>query len=412
MFSTLGCCGITDRFITPGYVECHNYHYAFNFAEICWGKFAEAMGSYLTTFACFAAICFVIETVQLGIVDFLYSQMTNQRFPFALIRTLVSMVKKSALASDRMLIVANILRILSCISGLSLVVLGTMILTDTKLTGQEVKGIFVFIYILGVNFRNIIEGFGIAMIVLGSIAFVLNSLAIISDVIVPSKTKSKLITFLKVLMLIAEVTVLGIVVRFATQVNTDLRYKMANLLRNFNYLNRPWRIFFGELECCGVASSNDLCDMISGPTYCSNTLPYTCCHRSLYDTTESNLYNNGVCSSPNTPCLDVILSQLRTYTTGFFIGISFSIIFGILCIIFTILHTRRLNSQDSNDKAGDNFKDELEESMQCSSCKNVLHKILNWIYSKGVFIISIILLVSYHIFLSLYFFYGLHNLYS
>lgn len=80
------------------------------------------------------------------------------------------------------------------ISGLSLVVLGTMILTDTKLTGQEVKGIFVFIYILGVNFRKIIEGFGIAMIVLGSIAFVLNSLAIISDVILPSKTKSKLVS--------------------------------------------------------------------------------------------------------------------------------------------------------------------------------------------------------------------------
>uniref|UniRef100_K1RRZ6 Uncharacterized protein n=1 Tax=Magallana gigas TaxID=29159 RepID=K1RRZ6_MAGGI len=376
MFSTLGCCGITDRFITPGYVECHNYHYAFNFAEICWGKFAEAMGSYLTTFACFAAICFVIETVQLGIVDFLYSQMTNQRFPFALIRTLVSMVKKSALASDRMLIVANILRILSCISGLSLVVLGTMILTDTKLTGQEVKGIFVFIYILGVNFRNIIEGFGIAMIVLGSIAFVLNSLAIISDVIVPSKTKSKLITFLKVLMLIAEVTVLGIVVRFATQVNTDLRYKMANLLRNFNYLNRPWRIFFGELECCGVASSNDLCDMISGPTYCSNTLPYTCCHRSLYDTTESNLYNNGVCSSPNT----------------------------ILCIIFTILHTRRLNSQDSNDKAGDNFKDELEERfftlrtnskcLHVFTCKDAVLTRLDK-YSNAFFAMSVLTIVCF-----------------
>lgn len=393
MFSTLGCCGITDRFITPGYTECHNYHYTFNYAEICWGKFAEAMGSYLTTFACFAAICLVIETVQLGVVDFIYSQMTNKRFPFALIRTLVSMVKKSPLARDRMLIVANILRILSCISGLSLVVLGTMILTDTKLTGQEVKGIFVFIYILGVNFRNIIEGFGIAMIVLGSIAFVLNSVAIISDVIVPSKTKSKLITFLKVIMLIAEVTVLGIVVRFATQVNTDLRYKMANLLRNFNYLNRPWRIFFGELECCGVASSNDLCDMISGNTYCSNTLPYTCCHRSLYDTTESNIYSNSGCSNPNTPCLDLILSQLRIYSTGFFIGVSFSVVFGILCIIFTILHTRRLNSQVSNDKKGDNFKDELVESMQRSSCKNVLHTILTLIYSKGVFIISIILLL-------------------
>lgn len=36
----------------------------FNFAEICWGKFAEAMGSYLTTFACFAAICLVIEVYE------------------------------------------------------------------------------------------------------------------------------------------------------------------------------------------------------------------------------------------------------------------------------------------------------------------------------------------------------------
>lgn len=89
---------------------------------------------------------------------------------------------------------SNQLFILAQISGLSLVVLGTMILTDTKLTGQEVNGLFVFIYILGVNFRNIIDGFGIAMIVLGSIAFILNSLAIISDVILQSKTKSKLVS--------------------------------------------------------------------------------------------------------------------------------------------------------------------------------------------------------------------------
>lgn len=89
---------------------------------------------------------------------------------------------------------SNQLFILEQISGISLVVLGTMILTDTKLTGQEVKGIFVFIYILGVNFRNIIEGFGIAMIVLGSLAFVLNSLAIISDAILQSKTKSELVS--------------------------------------------------------------------------------------------------------------------------------------------------------------------------------------------------------------------------
>lgn len=275
------------------------------------------------------------------------------------------------------------------ISGLSLVVLGTMILTDTKLTGQEVKGIFVFIYILGVNFRNIIEGFGIAMIVLGSIAFVLNSLAIISDVILQSKTKSKLITFLKVLMVFAEVIVLGIVIGFATQVNTDLRYKMANLLRNFGYLSRPWRIFFGELECCGVASSNDLCDMLSGTTYCGGTLPYTCCHRSLYDTTESSLFTNVGCSNPNTPCLDVILSQLRIYSTGFFIGISFSIVFGILCIIFTMLHIRSLNSQNSNDKVGNNSKDELEESMQHNCCL----KVKKWSYSKGVIVILIILLL-------------------
>lgn len=85
------------------------------------------------------------------------------------------------------------LLILEQISGLSLIALGAILLTDTKLTGQEVKGLFVFIYILGVNFRNIIDGFGIAMIVLGSIAFVLNSLAIISVVILQSKTKSKLV---------------------------------------------------------------------------------------------------------------------------------------------------------------------------------------------------------------------------
>lgn len=40
----------------------------------------------------------LIQIIQLGVVDFIYSQMTSQRFPFALIRTLISMVKKSALA--------------------------------------------------------------------------------------------------------------------------------------------------------------------------------------------------------------------------------------------------------------------------------------------------------------------------
>lgn len=48
-------------FIIIYYVFFKYFLTKFNFGEICWGKFADAMGSYLTTFACFAAICFVIE---------------------------------------------------------------------------------------------------------------------------------------------------------------------------------------------------------------------------------------------------------------------------------------------------------------------------------------------------------------
>lgn len=69
------------------------------------------------------------------------------------------------------------------IFGFSFVVLGMMIFIDIKFIGQEVKGIFVFIYIFGVNFWKIIEGFGIVMIVFGFIVFVFNSLVIIFDVI-------------------------------------------------------------------------------------------------------------------------------------------------------------------------------------------------------------------------------------
>lgn len=122
--------------------------------------------------------------------------------------------------------------------------------------------------------------------------------------------------------------------------NNDLRYKMANLLRNYSYLLRPWFIFFGEvsywntdglstnvnligrnafklknliykqlqLECCGVASSNDLCEMNPASSYCTGQYPLTCCHRNLYETTENDVYSNSFCNNLNIvrSCLFII----------------------------------------------------------------------------------------------------------
>ena len=56
------------------------------------------------------------------------------------------------------------------------------------------SGLFVHIYILGLNFNDIIKGFGIVMIVLGSADFLLNTLALVSDLIHHSRTKNKLVS--------------------------------------------------------------------------------------------------------------------------------------------------------------------------------------------------------------------------
>ena len=71
---------------------------------------------------------------------------------------------------------------------------GSLLLVDNKLAGAEVSGLFVHIYILGLNFNDIIKGFGIAMIVLGSADFLLNTMALVSDLIHHSRTKNKLVS--------------------------------------------------------------------------------------------------------------------------------------------------------------------------------------------------------------------------
>ncbi|XP_062599387.1 uncharacterized protein LOC134260878 [Saccostrea cucullata] len=376
MFSTLRCCGVTSQYST------HNYNcIGYNPWENCWEKFTTAMRPFLVTYASLAGICLCTEIVQLGLCDWIYSQMSHQRYPFALARTCITMLQKAWIKS-RQGFIANIWRLLSCVPAVCLIVFGTMLLTDTKLYGAFVSGILGHIYILGLNFGTIIEGFGVLMIVLGSVEFIANSAAFISDVILYNKTKSKVIAVIKVLLLMAEIIWLGLIIKLQLQITSDLRFKMANLLRNFSYLRLPWLTFFGELECCGVTAPTDICTL-SG-SHCSN-LPETCCHRNLYYVTDQTIYNSLSCSTPNTPCLETVSSRFKFYTTGYFVAISLSLLFGVLGILFTFLQIRSLKERDEAKEGEMNIEDNSEHEKKTSSqnqrrrllyyCKSVLKKI-------------------------------------
>ncbi|XP_061173336.1 uncharacterized protein LOC133182507 [Saccostrea echinata] len=392
MFSTLGCCGVTSQHSTYSY-ECIGY----NPWENCWGKFGAAMRPFLTTYACLAGICLLTEIVQLGLCDSIYSQMSHKRYPFALARTLLRMTKFhiSYFSRSRLGFLANIWRLLSCVPAVCLIVFGTVLLTDSKLSGTFVSGIFGHIYILGLNFRDIIEGFGVLMIVLGSVEFVVNSLAFISDVILHNRTKSKVIAVTKVLLFITEVIWLGLIIKLAVQVTSDLRFKMANLLRNFSSLQRAWLTLFGELECCGVTASSDICTLTSGIYHCSQ-LPLTCCQHSLYNVSENTLYSTSVCSTPNTPCLEAVSSRFKTYTTGYFVGISLSLLFGVLGIILTFLHIRSLRDRDEIED-GEQRNDDHPELERKTTPKNSCRRMINYckrdIQRKMIVITSAILLM-------------------
>ncbi|XP_062617933.1 uncharacterized protein LOC134279544, partial [Saccostrea cucullata] len=98
------------------------------------------------------------------------------------------------------------------------------------------------------------------------------------------------------------------------------------------------------LQCCGLNSSSDFCNLVS----CSSP-PYTCCH-TLYQTQNSQIYSDTNCYFEQTGCLDKIPTVLGFYTTGFFIAISISILFGGLSVLFTIFQISSLPSKDVHDK--------------------------------------------------------------
>ncbi|XP_048735479.2 uncharacterized protein LOC125650945 isoform X2 [Ostrea edulis] len=389
MFSTLGCCGVSSQYSAYSY-ECSGY----TEGMICWGKFSAIMGSYLTSYAGLAGTCLITEIVQLVMCDLIYSQMSPTKFPFALPRTCITILRTSWKRS-RHAFLANIIRLMTCVPAISLLVLGTMLLTDSKLSGTYTSGIYTNIYILGHKFTNIVEGLGVLMIVQGSLEFLLNTTSFISDVVLHSKSKSILITVIKILMMISKITSLGLVIKVAVQVNSDLRFKMANLMRNFSSLQRQWLNLFGELECCGVTTSNDLCTMAS--SYCSQNLPYTCCQHDLYAVSENTIYSTLTCTSPNTPCLDAVYYRFRWYTTGYFIGISFSLLLGGLGIIFTVLHVRSLRVKDAAPETKQNENDSESEidkksSPSISLGRRVITCILNHKYLTTELMTSIMLL--------------------
>ncbi|XP_062581846.1 uncharacterized protein LOC134243613 [Saccostrea cucullata] len=401
MFSTLGCCGVTDQYSSYNY-ECIGY----SPWQSCWGKFAAGMRPFLTTYACLAGICLFTEIVQLGLCDWIYSQMSHQRYPFALARTCITMLQE-AWKNSRQGFLANIWRLLSFVPAVCLIVFGTMLLTDSKLSGTFVSGILGHIYILGLNYQEIIEGFGVLMIVLGSVEFVVNCTAFISDVILYNRTKSKVIAVTKVLLLIIEVIWLGLIIKLAVQVTSDLRFKMANLLINFTNLHRAWLTLFGELECCGITASSDICSLTSGLWHCSQ-LPLTCCQHNLYNVSESTLYSTTICSTPNIPCLEAVSSRFKIYTTGYFVGISLSLLFGVLGITFTLLHIRSLRDRDDRKDGEQTDKDppELEKRLIPESrprrlinyCKRdiqrkmiVITSTISLVLAAGIFIEGLVL---------------------
>ena len=74
-----------------------------------------------------------------------------------------------------------------------LIVLGSLLHNDIKLSGPYVNELFWHIYILGINLMDIIRGFGNVMICIGSVDLVLNMLALVSDLIHHNKTRNKIV---------------------------------------------------------------------------------------------------------------------------------------------------------------------------------------------------------------------------
>ncbi|XP_056022837.1 uncharacterized protein LOC125651286 [Ostrea edulis] len=347
MFTTLGCCGVTSNL---GSYMCTGY----DSRNTCWGKFSNTMTSYCSTYLSLAVLCFVNEMIQLSFCDIVYSQLFGKRLPFALARTCISKLRK-AWKRSWSCVLANLWRVLSCIPAISLLCLGVMLRNDNQMTGAFVEPIYTYIYLLGLNFIDIIDGLSILMIVLGCLELFVNLLSLTSDLVVHSKIKSIVIIVVKSFMMTLKIIWLGLVINLVVQMNKDLRIQMAHILRNYSNIKRNWYYLFGELQCCGLTSRNDLIYL-----GLSSAIPYTCCHYSLYQVSSSLPYTSN-CNIIQTGCLDKVLEVFTFYTTGFFIAVSILILFGGLTALFTIIEVRSLRSEDLHDKQVSE-KDELKDT--------------------------------------------------
>ncbi|XP_061173335.1 uncharacterized protein LOC133182506 [Saccostrea echinata] len=159
------------------------------FSTTCWEKFSRKMISYCSSFLSLAVLCLLLELIQLGFCDIIYSNLSGQKLPFALARTCLSKII-TAWQRSWSCVIANIWRLLSCLPSIGLVTLGAMLLNDSQMRGSFVDPIYVHIYILGLNFMDIIRGLGVLMITLGVLEFIANISAVIADCVVQNKTKS------------------------------------------------------------------------------------------------------------------------------------------------------------------------------------------------------------------------------
>ncbi|XP_078315511.1 uncharacterized protein LOC111127820 [Crassostrea virginica] len=339
MFQTLGCCGLTSINGSP---FCSGYE-----RNTCWSKFSDVMTTYCSSYITLAILSFVLQILQLSFCDITYSQLSDKKLPLAFARSCLSKIRCSWKRSWQSTL-TNIWRLFSCVPAVAFIVLGSILLNDEQMTGQYVYHIYSRLYVLGVNYTDVIIWFGRILITLGAVDMTLHVVNMISDAALSeSKSRNILFVFLNCIMLSVKIIWSCMCIQLVMQMGDDLRIKMAYLLRQYRSNGGDaWMYLFGELQCCGLTSSDDLCSFgIPRPSDC-HLLPYTCCH-TLEQTSVYKINNLGVESSNahgciKTGCLRRMLDIFQLYSTGFFVTISFSILLGSLVTLFAGLQLRSM----------------------------------------------------------------------
>ncbi|XP_078314113.1 uncharacterized protein LOC111128354 isoform X3 [Crassostrea virginica] len=371
MFQTLGCCGVTSINGSP---FCSGYE-----RNTCWSKFSDIMTTYCSAYITLAILSFVLQILQLSFCDIIYSQVSGTKLPLAFARSCLSEIQCSWKRSWESTL-ANIWRLFLCVPAVAFIVLGSILLNDEQMTGQYVHHIYSRLYVLGVNYTDVISWFGRILITLGAVDMTLHVVNMILDAALPeSKSRNILFVFLNCVMLLVKIVWTCMCIQLVIKMGDDLRIKMAYLLRQFrSYGGDAWMYLFGELQCCGITSIDDTESFRISPF---PVVPFTCCHTldqtPLYKITrlEDALVNTNCIK---TGCLPRMLDIFKFYTTGFFVVMSFSIILGSLVILFAGLQLRssyliqKKESTPSEDDTTENNIAKMETSpikclMYCKS---------------------------------------------